>query len=189
MSIKTVMAAAAVALCTVPMAQAQSLTGSQVTGAIYCCDAPNEANRATNLVTATVGPDVEFPNGVFTSITPGLSPVASTLDVGANTIDLQYLESAPAAPGIFDGFVLSFAGAPAITAVTADPSSTLSPTSISFDATTIFINNAGLALTPQSHLLLNVMAVPEPAQVAMMLSGLAAVGLLMRRRARKAGKG
>lgn len=186
MSIKTLMlaAAAAGAVCAVPAAHAQSLTGSQVTAAIYCCDAPNEANRATNLVTKTVGASVEFPDGTFTSIIPGLSPVAANLDVGANTIDLQYLASAPAAPGTFDGYILSFAGAPSITSVTVDPSSTLTPTSISFDASTVFINNADLALTPQSHLLLNVAVVPEPAQAALMLGGLAAVGLLARRRQR-----
>jgi hypothetical protein len=182
MSIKILMAAAAAALFMSPAAHAQSLTGSQVTGAIYCCEAPNEANRATNQVTATVGADVEFPNGVFTSLIPGLAPVAATVDIGANTLDLQYLESAPSAPGTFDGYVFSFTGAPALLSVTVDPSSTLTPTSVTFDASTIFINNAGLALTPQSHLLLNVSAVPEPANAAMLMGGLAAVGMLARRR-------
>jgi hypothetical protein len=182
MSFKTIAAAAAVSLCVVPLANAQGLTGSTVTGALYCCNAPTEENRATNFVTATVGSQVEFPNGAFTSMTPGLSPVPATLDIGANTIDLHYLASAPAAPGMFDGYVLSFAGAPSITSVTADPSSTLTPASLSFTASTVLINNAGLALTPQSRLLLNVTAVPEPAQVTLTLAGLAAVTWFARRR-------
>lgn len=186
MSIKTVMAAAAVALGTVPLAHAQSLTGSQVSGAIYCCTAPTEAYRATNLVTDTVGSQVEFPDGVFTSLVPGLRPVSANLDIGANTIDLQYLESAPASSGQFDGYVLSFQNAPAIANVSVDPSSTFTPTSLSFNANTVFINDAALALTPQSHLLLNVTAVPEPVGLAMMLGGLGVLGLLARGRKQRA---
>lgn len=184
MSFKKIMAAAAVSLClgTVAHAQTGSLIGSSVTGAIYCCEAPTEAYRATNLVTATVGDGIEFPNGVFTGITPGLTPVAANLDIGANTVDLQYLASAPAAPGVFDGYVLSFQGAPEILSVTVDPSSTMMPAGLSFSGNTILINNAGLALTPQSRLLLNVSAVPEPGKVALLLAGLAGVALFRRRR-------
>lgn len=185
MSIAKAVAAAGAVLCLTSVAHAQSLTGSQVTGAIYCCEAPTEEFRATNLVTATVGSGVEFPNGVFTSVVPGLAPVAANLDIGANTIDLHYLESAPAAPGVFDGYVLTFANAPEITSVTLDPSSTLTPTSISFTGNSVLINNADLALTPESRVLLNVAVVPEPQEAAMMLGGLAALGMLVRRRQRR----
>jgi hypothetical protein len=185
MSIKRLAAAAAASLCLLPFAQAQDLTGSSVTGAIYCCDAPNEANRATNLVTATVGPGVEFPNGVFSSLTPGLSPVAATVDIGATTIDLQYLASAPAAPGVFDGYVFTFEGAPTITGVTLDPSSTLTPASISYTGNTVLINNADLALTPQSRVLVNVSLVPEPATAGLLAAGLGLMAVMgMRRRQR-----
>jgi hypothetical protein len=168
-------------LCWAGQADAH-LTGSTVTGAIYCCTAPTEQYRATNLVTATVGPDVEFPNGVFSSLVAGLAPVPATLDIGATTVDLQYLATAPAAPGGFDGYVLTFTNAPAITNVTVDPSSTLVPVGLSFGTNTILINNADRALTPDSHLRLNVSLVPEPEQAVLMLGGLLGLGLFARRR-------
>jgi hypothetical protein len=187
MSIKPLAAAAAVLLCLSPLAQGQDLTGSSVTGAIYCCDAPNEANRATNLVTATVGPAVEFPDGVFTSLTPGLSPVAATVNIGATTIDLQYLASAPAAPGVFDGYVFTFEGAPTISGVTLDPMSTLTPASISYTGNTVLINNADLVLTPQSRVLVNVSLVPEPATAAMLVAGMGMLALVGVRRRQRVG--
>jgi hypothetical protein len=186
MSIRRLVAAAAVTLCLTPFAQVQAqeqgLTGSQVTGAIYCCDAPDEANRATNFVTKTIGSGVEFPDGSFTSLIPGLEPIAATIDFGANTVDLHYLASAPAAGGTFDGYVFTFEGAPTITAVTLDPASTLTPASLSFTGNSILINNADLALTPQSRVLLNVAVVPEQATVAMMMGGLGVLVVLGQRR-------
>jgi hypothetical protein len=182
MSIRRFIAGAAVSLCLAPLVQAQGLTGSSVTGAIYCCDAPSEAYRATNLVTATVGSGVEFPNGAFTSLVQGLEPVPATVDFGANTVDLHYLASAPAEPGVFDGYVFTLAGAPTITSVTLDPASTLTPTSLSFTGNSILINNADLALTPQSRVLLNVAVVPEPAAVALMMAGLGMLAVLGQRR-------
>jgi hypothetical protein len=182
MSIRRFVAGAAVSLCLAPLAQAQGLTGSSVTGAIYCCEAPTEEYRATNLVTATIGPGVEFPDGAFTSLIPGLEPVAATVDFGPNTVDLHYLASAPAAGGTFDGYVFTFSGAPTITSVTLDPASTLTPASFSFTGNSILINNADLALTPQSRVLLNVAVVPEPAAVAMMLAGLGVLAVLGQRR-------
>jgi hypothetical protein len=184
MPLRQIAAAAAVSLCLAPLAQAQALQGT-VTGAIYCCNAPIEADRATNLVTATIGPGVEFPNGVFTSIQPGLSPVPATIDIGGTTLDLHYLATAPAAPGAFDGYVFTFQGSPAIVSVTTDPASTLMPAAVTFTPNSIVINNAGLALTPESRLLLNVSTVPEPEKVGLLLAGLAAMTLFVRGRKRR----
>jgi hypothetical protein len=47
---------------------------------------------------------------------------------------------------------------------------------LSFNGNTIFVNEAGLELTPGSRVLINVSAVPEPATFAMLLGGLALVG-------------
>jgi MYXO-CTERM domain-containing protein len=133
-----------------------------------------------------VGAGVEFPNGVFTSITPGLMPVAATVDIGAYTLDLHYLASAPAAPGTFDGYVFTFQGAPTITDVTLDSASTLTPRDVSFTANSISINNADLALTPDSRVLLNVSVVPEPAPAGLLAAGLGLLAMWGRRRVRVA---
>lgn len=180
MSIRKIAAAVAMSLGSV--AAAQGLTGSTVTGAIYCCNQPTETNRVTNLVTATVGTGIEFPNGVFMSTAAGLAPVPATVDFGANTLTLQYLEAAPAAPGNFDGYVFSFTGAPSITDVTTDPSSTLMPTGVTFSQDRIELNVAGRALTPESRLVLNISAVPEPGRLGLLLAGLGAVAVFVRRR-------
>jgi MYXO-CTERM domain-containing protein len=129
-----------------------------------------------------VGSGVEFPNGVFTSITPGLMPVPANVDIGAYTLDLHYLASAPAAPGTFDGYVFTFEGAPTITDVTLDPTSTLTPRDVSFTGNSISINNADLALTPDSRVLLNVSVVPEPASEGLLVVGLGLLAMWGRRR-------
>ena len=89
MSNKFAIAIAAAACCVTSVGQAQGLTGSQVTGGVYCCQAPTTDYLFTNLVTETVGPQVEFPNGVFKP-TAGLVPIPVTIDVGGSAIDIHY---------------------------------------------------------------------------------------------------
>jgi hypothetical protein len=183
MTTRTLLAAAVAALAFSPGAHAQSLTGSQVTAANYCCTAPTESNRATNAATATVGPAIEFPQGTFTSLTSSLSVVPAAVDVGSNYIDIAYSAGGTTAAGGFNGFVFSFAGAPTITGVSIDPASTYSPV-VTFDANTVYVNEAGLTLTPTSRALISVTAVPEPETYALMLGGMALLGLAARRRRR-----
>jgi hypothetical protein len=154
-----------------------------VTTAAYCCTAPIESDRATNAATATVGPTIEYPQGTFTSLSSSLDVVPVAIDVGSNYIDLRYSAGGTTAAGGFNGFVFSFTGAPAITAVSLDPTSTYSPV-VTFDADTIYVNEAGLTLTSTSRAMINVTAVPEPETYALMLGGMALLGLAARRRGR-----
>jgi hypothetical protein len=181
-----ILAAAALA----PAAHAQNLAGSQVTAAGYCCTAPTPANQATNAATATVGPTTEFPQGSFTSLTSGLATVPVAIDVGSNDIELNYTAGGVAAPGGFNGYVFTFANAPAITGVTLDPRSSSGYTpALSFSGNQIFVNEAGLTLTSTTMGLLAVTTatappppVPEPETYAMLLGGLALLGWTARRR-------
>lgn len=167
--------------CYVPLVtHAQGLTGSQVSGGIYCCQAPTGELR-TNLVTETVSSAIEFPNGVFMP-TSSLTPIPVTIDVTSNTIDISYSRRSVAAGGAFDGYILDFAGAPEITGVSLDPLSTVTPVSLTSDANTVFVNVTGQLLPADSRMLINVLAVPEPQSVAMLLGGIGILGFYGRRR-------
>jgi hypothetical protein len=184
MTTRTLLAAAVAALAFSPMvgAQAQDLAGSQVTVAGYCCTTPlAPSDLVTNSLTRTVGPDDEFPQGSFMSTAAGFEAIPVTIDVGGTTIQMTYSAGGVAEPGGFNGFVFSFADAPAITGVTIDPMSTYAPV-VTFNANTVFVNEAGLTLTPTSNLLLNVSAVPEPETYGMLVAGLGLLGLMARRR-------
>ncbi len=185
MSIKlicSVAVSAAALFMHLPM-DAQTLTGSEVTGAGYCCNSPNEGDRVTNQLTATVGLAVEFPSGSFVDIGNQSETIPASIDFGANSLQISYSEAATAAPGVFNGYVFRFEGAPAIVAATIDPSSTYFPV-LTFNQNTIFINEAGLELTPASHLLVNISAVPEPSAYALFFGGLAVVAFARRNASR-----
>ncbi|MET0858623.1 MAG: PEP-CTERM sorting domain-containing protein [Telluria sp.] len=185
MSIKLIfsIAASAAALCMHLPAKAQSLTGSQVTGAAYCCNSPNESDRVTNLLATTVGTGIEFPVGSFVDIGTQLETVPASIDFGANSLEIVYSEAATAAPGLFNGYVFTFTGAPAIVAVDIDPSSTYFPV-LTFNQNTIFVNEAGFEFTPASRLLVNISAVPEPSAYALFFGGLALVAFAGRKASR-----
>lgn len=190
MATRTLFATAAVALAAAalaPSAHAQSLVGSQVTAAGYCCSAPTPADQATNAATATVGAATEFPEGSFTSLSSGLSTLPVAIDVGSNYIRLVYSAGGLANAGGFNGYVFTFDNAPTITRATLDPSSNYDPT-VSFAGNRIFLNEAGLTLSPGSTAMIDLTTctpappVPEPATYAMLLGGLGVLGWTARQR-------
>ncbi len=178
MSPKMLLSAAvsAASLFAISPVNAQSLTGSQITGAAYCCTSTNESDRVTNQQTATVGPQIEFPSGSFVSNSSQLDTILADIDVRASALQISYTAAATALPGGFNGYVFTFVGAPTITGVSADPSSTYSPV-LSFNENTIFVNESGLELSPSSFVLINVSAVPEPTAFGMLIAGLGLVGM------------
>lgn len=186
-------AAAALAAATLaPVAHAQSLGGSQVTVAGFCCSGTTPANQATNAVTATVGPNTEFPQGTLTSLTSGLSALPVAIDVGSNYIELNYSAGGVANAGGFNGYVFTFANAPTITGVSLDSANTSTgyTPALSFNGNQVFVNEAGLTLTSSTKGLIDVTtasgppvpAVPEPETYAMLLAGLGLLGWTARRR-------
>jgi hypothetical protein len=166
---------------------AQGLTGAQATAAVYCCTAPVEPDRISNIATATVGAGVEFPLGSL----GGGAVIPLAIDVAANTITLDYLSGAgPATGGAFNGYVFTFQGAPAIAGLSVNGASNFAPAGFSFTDDTIHVNVSGLNLNPSSLLVLDVMtAVPEAPTVAMLAAGLAVLGWRGARRRREDASG
>lgn len=185
---KFAIASVAAACSLATASHAQGLTGSEVTGAVYCCQAPTEEYRFSNFVTATVGPDIEFPDGAFTPTGPSQRPVIPVeIDIGAGTIDIRYTRGDVAASGAFNGYVFDFSGAPGIASVSLDALSTVTPASLSWDADTVLVSVAALSLPLDSRILLNVSPVPEPRTYALLLGGVALLGLGSRLRQRASG--
>ncbi|WP_081933682.1 PEP-CTERM sorting domain-containing protein [Massilia sp. 9096] len=187
--IKTLSAATATvaALSLAHAAQAQDLAGAQVTVAGYCCTSPpGAATQVTNALTQTVGPGTEFPTGSFTSLTSGLAPLPVAIDVGTAYIELNYSAGGAATAGGFNGFVFSFANAPAITGATLDPASTYAP-AVTFSGNQVFVNEAGLNIGANSMAMIDLTTagtptppVPEPETFALLLAGLGVLGMRAR---------
>jgi hypothetical protein len=186
------MAGTAVAFTIPSAAYAVDLLGTRVSAAVYCCTAPIEADRVSNISTATVGNGVEFPLGSIVSNRSFPRVVDETIDVGASSIDFRYLESTPLVSGPFTGYVFSFTGGPKISGVSVDPLSTFSPVNFSFTDDSVRVNVAGLSVNPSSRLLLNLaltsgqdpISVSEPNGSLLPIFGLLALGVMTTQRSK-----
>ena len=161
---------------------ASTLYGSTITAAIYCCVAPTEPNRITNIVSSVVSDAVEFPENAFT-FHDGPSPDGIDIDFGTSAVSFLAKSNSTAHPGTFNGFVFTFSGAPAILNVTINPISNFTPVNLAFTSNSITINFAGRSVTSASRALFDITLAPVPAPSAAttFAAGILALGLLLRR--------
>jgi hypothetical protein len=168
------------------------LLGSEVTAVLFYpnettfCNIPGYCSGPIGPVAVTSG--VEFPAGSLAF--DGSLDVSGSQIIWTATLPETYTASA------FNGFSLMFTGAPTITDVTVDPASTIplvpfsgfpvsSSSGLSFNADNVLFNLAGDSVTAGQQLILDVQAgpsaVPEPASVVLLGTGLL-VGVAFLRR-------
>jgi hypothetical protein len=170
-----------------PVVARADLIGSQVIGALLFpnqttfCNIPGICSSPIGPVLVTSG--VEFPTNSLVST--GSLDITGSQIIWTATMPVTY------APGEFNGFNVSFTGAPTITNVTVDAASTMLPVAFSgppissasgfsFDADGILFNVADLTVVAGQKLILNVQtsesAVPEPATGVLMGTALLLFG-------------
>jgi hypothetical protein len=167
-------AAALIAACVAPACAHAGLLGSQVTGTEYFPDLSTVFAGPAGPV--TVGPGIEFPSGALA--TDGNIDISNTQILWQPTQSLTYL------PGAFNGFKLTFAGAPTITSVTLDGATTLVPVGFSFTGSEVLFNLEGLTATIGEATIFDVQtaAAAEPASLALLGMGLVGLAVACRRR-------
>jgi len=159
------------------MSFAQGLLGSTVTGTLLY---PSINDVLRGPLVAVVGQDVEFPAGAF------VTGRNFSIDVGATQIVYRTGETTTYGLASFNGFGLTFEGAPTITSVSVDAStSTFEPVSYGWNGNSLYFNLAGLGVVTTDQLTFNVSAVPEAASLWLMLCGavVLAPAVVRRRRA------
>jgi uncharacterized protein (TIGR03437 family) len=147
--------------CFSPTIVGQTLVGSQVTLTI---DDPALGTVATEPATQTV--PASFPSGTLIA-TNGLPIIGVNINVAATSIDLSYTENSTAFTATFNGYVFIFAGAPTITGVSLDPTSTFSSSQVglSFLPNQVAVNVEGLSLSTSSRIVVDLqfgMVSPAP---------------------------
>lgn len=103
----------------------------------------------------TVGASLEFPAGSLAA--SGSLDVTDTQVIWTAAFGVTY------GAGAFNGFKLVFSGAPSITGVSVDPSSTITPTGYSSTATEVYLDLASAhATTTGSQVVLNIATAGTP---------------------------
>ena len=178
--------AASLLLAAAPAVHAAGLDGASVSIAGYCCTAPVESDRFTNIPSSTVSSATEFPLGSLFALADS-SAIPITFDLSTSSLQASWAVSYTAVPGSFNGFVVNFSGAPNILGVTLNAASTVALTDITFTNSSIAVNGASITFTPNSVALFDIVTapIPEPASYALMLAGIAVLSGVASGRAKR----
>lgn len=174
-------------LVATPGTYAAGLDGASVSIAGYCCTAPVESDRSTNIAGSTVSGATEFPLGSLFALADS-SAIPITFDLSTSSLQASWAVSYTAVPGSFNGFVVNFSGAPNILGVSLNAASTVALTDISFTNNSISVNGASVSFTPNSLAIFDIVTapVPEPAGYALFLAGLAVLSRTISLRSKRA---
>lgn len=156
----------------------QGLLGSEVAAELLF---PTIGDVFAGPIVKTVDDTVEFPSGTFDPLR-GFS-----IEVTDSQVIYTAGENTTYGVADFNGFGLTFTGAPTFTSVTLDASSTFSPTSFVWNENSLDFNLSGLTVQPTDQIVFNVNPIPEPSALLMIAGGVgAAVALRLRKRAGRA---
>ena len=189
MNVVKLMAAAAIGLAAAP-SSAANFEGATVSAALYCCVAPTDPYRVSDVLSETVDDLVEFPVSSFTFVSDGTTWDEGEIDIGASSIRLDLYDSGVTRSGTFNGFVFSFSQAPVIAQVSVDPTSTVVPTTVSFTENSVLLHVSDVPYVAGDHLTLNVVfaPVPEAGPGALLAAGLLLLVGRVRSRRSRAGR-
>jgi hypothetical protein len=155
------------------------LEGKDVQFAVYCCSAPTEPNRISDILNAVVGSEVEF-SSIGTS---GASVIGADIDISNTRIEADYTVFSTSSNGTFNGWVFDFGPintVPEIIGLSLDPITTFSSdvVDLTFDENTIRISLPGQPITPDSFIAVDVSFAPVPLPGAVLLFGSGLLGLM-----------
>ena len=163
---------------------ATTFFGSGVAAAIYCCTAPTEVYRISDIASTTVYSETEFPASTFVFTEDGSRWDTGIVDIGESWIRVTSTIAEVTNPGIFNGMIFSFNGAPTLIGATLNSTSTMVPTSISVQGSSIIVNAPAMTVAANSYMLIDIALapVPEPKSFAMIIAGILALTFWLKRR-------